>query len=63
MKSDEPEASGLQQPFAADGGISAPLLSERDPYETLDDLMVVVEALCPRWPPRGTFRADNLWLL
>jgi hypothetical protein len=27
MKSDEPAAGDLQQPFAADGGISAPLLA------------------------------------
>ncbi|MGE0581040.1 MAG: hypothetical protein AB7P31_02710 [Steroidobacteraceae bacterium] len=26
--------------------------TERDPYETLDDLMCVIEELCPRWPPR-----------
>ena len=63
MKSVEPEAGDSQQPFAADGGIRAWPVSERDPYETLDDLMVVVEALCPRWPPRGTFKADGLWLL
>lgn len=23
-----------------------------DPYRVLDDLMAVVEALCPVWPPR-----------
>ncbi|MGD9597390.1 MAG: hypothetical protein AB7G76_03345 [Steroidobacteraceae bacterium] len=26
--------------------------AERDPYEALDDLMCVLEELCPRWPPR-----------
>jgi len=26
-----------------------------DPFEALDDLMVVIEALCPRWPPRESF--------
>lgn len=29
--------------------------SEEDPYFVLDQLMVVVEALCPVWPPRPTF--------
>lgn len=23
-----------------------------DPYRVLDDLMAVIEALCPVWPPR-----------
>ena len=23
-----------------------------DPYRVLDDLMTVIEALCPVWPPR-----------
>ena len=23
-----------------------------DPFQALDDLMVVLEALCPRWPAR-----------
>jgi len=23
-----------------------------DPFQSLDDLMVVLEALCPRWPAR-----------
>lgn len=41
--------------FAADGGIAAPASSERDPFEVLDDLMVVIEALCPAWPHRETF--------
>ncbi len=59
----ESEAVHLQQPVAGDGGIKTPSISQRDPYEILDELMVVVEALCPRWPPRGTFRADGLWLL
>jgi hypothetical protein len=33
-------------------GIVATVTSEREPYEALDDLMSVIEALCPRWPPR-----------
>lgn len=42
--------------FVAEGGIAASLNSERDPFEVLDDLMVVVEALCPVWPQRETFK-------
>ncbi|MBX5462116.1 MAG: hypothetical protein IRZ28_13640 [Steroidobacteraceae bacterium] len=56
--------SGVEPPLAADGGLPAsPPARERDPYEVLDDLMVVVEALCPRWPPRETFKAEGVWLL
>jgi hypothetical protein len=29
--------------------------NSRDPFAALDDLMVVVEALCPAWPPRQGF--------
>ena len=39
-------------PLVASGGIVATVTSEREPYEALDDLMSVIEALCPRWPPR-----------
>lgn len=28
-----------------------------DPYVVLDELMCVVEALCPEWPERPAFRA------
>ncbi len=39
----------------AEGGIVAPVSGERDPFEVLDDLMAVIEALCPVWPHRETF--------
>lgn len=49
--------------FVAEGGVATPVSSERDPFQVLDDLMVVVEALCPVWPPRETFeKARNLRL-
>jgi hypothetical protein len=64
MKSaDSGRVRDSEQPLAAEGGISSAPVSTRDPYEALDDLMVVVEALCPRWPSRDTFKADGLWLL
>ena len=39
----------------ADGGLQTVVSSDRDPFEALDDLMMVVEQLCPEWPPRPTF--------
>jgi len=64
MKSADPIAeSKTEQPLAGEGGIRTSLASDRDPYEVLDDLMIVVEALCPRWPPRDTFKTEGLWLL
>jgi hypothetical protein len=54
---------GAEPLLVAEGGVSAAPVSNRDPYEVLDDLMVVVEALCPRWPERETFKADGIWLL
>ncbi len=50
-------------PIAGDGGVHVPVTAPEDPYRTLDDLMAVVEALCPKWPTRGTFvRADKMLL-
>ncbi len=47
MTPDEPNHA----PLARDAGVVvAPQL--RDPYAALDDLMMVVEALCPTWPDR-----------
>jgi hypothetical protein len=51
------------QPPTLKGGIASSPICAREPYEALDDLMVVIEQLCPRWPRRGTFKADGLWLL
>lgn len=53
----------VEPPFAAAGGIVVPVNGDWDPLEVLDDLMVVVEGLCPAWPQRGTFEnMDKLWL-
>jgi hypothetical protein len=41
--------------LVAGGGIRVPVQPMRDPFESLDDLMVVVEALCPAWPSRESF--------
>jgi hypothetical protein len=47
--------------LAGDGGVSIEQPDARDPFEVLDDLMAVVELLCPTWPARevgmrGRFR-------
>ena len=41
--------------LVADGGAPATMAKSRDPFAALDDLMFVVEALCPVWPPRPGF--------
>lgn len=39
---------------AAQSAVKAAAVPWRDPYAALDDLMCVIEALCPVWPPRPT---------
>jgi hypothetical protein len=52
------------QPFAADGGIAhMPPATGRDPFEALDDLMTVIEALCPVWPNRAIFSSTDRFLI
>jgi len=60
MKSFEKPA---EPPFAAEGGLGAPVRREEDPYRALDDLMAAVEALCPAWPPRAGFVNGGRMLL
>jgi hypothetical protein len=57
----ENEAS--EAPLTGVGSETVSTHRERDPYKTLDDLMSVVEALCPRWPPRENFRETDKILL
>jgi hypothetical protein len=52
-----------EQPFANEGGIDVPVEKPDDPYRALDELMVVVEALCPVWPQRETFSTSGRMLL
>jgi len=49
--------------LAGSGGIVAATTSEREPYEALDDLMSVIEALCPTWPPREISSGTGPFLL
>jgi hypothetical protein len=59
MKSSQPSPERVSQAtpspvLVADGGLPAVPRITCDPFEALDDLMTVVEALCPMWPPRET---------
>jgi hypothetical protein len=45
------------------GGIVVAVTGEREPYEALDDLMSVIEALCPTWPPREISSGIGKFLL
>jgi len=46
---------GPLQLLASDGGNIELPEDPRDPFEALDDLMQVIEALCPDYPERETF--------
>jgi hypothetical protein len=50
-------------PIVAEGGLLAMPVQVADPFAALDDLMAVIEALCPEWPERGTFTAMDRLLL
>lgn len=41
--------------MVAEGGVTSPITPPVDPFQALDDLMVVVEELCPVWPEREPF--------
>lgn len=53
----------VEAPIAAEGGLPAAAPCGDDPWRALDELMAVVEALCPEWPERPTFREDAKFLL
>lgn len=54
----------IDAPFAGDIHNPPPMAApEGDPYRALDELMAVVEALCPRWPDRATFDGSGRMLL
>lgn len=40
--------------LASDAGVVTPPTDTRDPFTALDDLMAVIDALCPQWPARST---------
>lgn len=51
------------QPLSNGAGIETPRIPEDDPYRALDELMAVIEILCPEWPERGTFVDSGKMLL
>jgi hypothetical protein len=48
-------SDAVLHPLSSDGGLSMPQTHTQDPFEALDDLMQVIEALCPTWPRRELF--------
>ena len=52
-----------EAPIAAYDGLEPAVQFDADPYRVLDDLMVVVEALCPVWPERELFVDGGKMLL
>jgi hypothetical protein len=44
-------------PLFSDGGLGRPQTHTPASLEALDDLMQVVEELCPTWPKREVFAA------
>lgn len=50
-------------PLAAEGGVRVTPELPGDPYRVLDDLMAVIEQLCPQWPERDVFRHESQNLL
>jgi len=50
-----------RHPLAAEAGITAGLPYVDDPFARLDELMVVIEALCPTWPRREPFTTSGEW--
>jgi hypothetical protein len=49
-------------PFAASGGLQALAPAVEDPFDALDALMSVIEALCPVWPERPTLCMGEMLL-
>jgi hypothetical protein len=61
MKSVEHPARAVQDPAAGSNGIGS--AAPCDPYQRLEELMQVIEELCPRWPARETFALSRGFLL
>jgi hypothetical protein len=53
----------LEHPLSSEGGLHLPAHDSRDPFEAVDDLMQVVEALCPTWPSRAPFPSSATFIL
>jgi hypothetical protein len=57
------DAASTDHPIVAEGGVPYSRSTDRDPFDALDDLMCVVEALTPVWPRREPMREGKHWLL
>ena len=53
----------VDQPLVGKDVVLERPIVDRDPFEALDDLMTVVEALCPEWPARKTFANSSVFLI
>jgi hypothetical protein len=49
----------VDAPIAASGPPAGPRWQPEDPYRALDELMEVLEALCPVWPDRPVGRGAH----
>jgi hypothetical protein len=49
--------------LVAEGGLPYEHKNSSDPFQDLDELMVVVEALCTTWPQRALFQAADTYSL
>lgn len=56
-------AKPAEPPIAAEGGVRPRMAATTDPFQALDELMVAVEALCPKWPERPIFREGARFLM
>jgi hypothetical protein len=55
--------AGDLRPLASDGGIDTTPEDVADPFERLDDMMQVIEALCPVYPQRAPFEGSGKFRL
>ncbi len=58
---ESPQTAATKHIFAGEGIVVVAPHDERDPFEVLDDLMAVVEGLCPEWPQRDVFKQHGLF--
>jgi len=53
----------VDHPLSSEGGLHWPAHDRHDPFEAVDELMQVVEALCPTWPSRAPFPRSATFIL
>lgn len=55
--------SPVEPHLVAEGGVPYSPRDDRDPYEMLDELMIVVEVLSPCWPQRDELTVGDCFRL